>query len=89
MSDNIKPIRLEGERARKLHSKLADIADAATSLKTASKLFPNDAAITEGEMHPATTIMAFAIVLDNLIGDVMSLAQGDDLKHTAQEASHG
>lgn len=73
-------IHIEGERASKFHSLLADIADAATSLKTASKLFPNSATISEGQMHPATTIMAFASALNDLVGDAMSIACDDDLK---------
>lgn len=79
-------IHLQGERAERFHSVLADVADAATSLRTAAKLFPNSVAIQEGQMHPTSTITAFSLALDDLVGELMAIACGDDLKR--QEASH-
>lgn len=79
-------INIEGERAKRFFSLLADLADATVSLHTASTLFPNVAAMKPGDMHPPTTVQAFAMAMGAIVGDMMTLANGDDIKQ--READH-
>lgn len=78
-------IHIEGERAERFFSLLADLADATVSLYTASTLFPNVAAMKPGDMHPPTTVQAFAMAMGSLVGDMMTLANGDDIEQTGAD----
>jgi len=81
-------IYIEGKRKEKFCSLLADIADTATSLKTAARLFPKDVSIAEGELSPLATTISYACVLGDMITAVMNIATDEDLKDAAREADH-
>lgn len=85
--DNKGVIHLEGARAAKFQSLLADIFETVVSLKTATKSFPA-MTIEHGEMHPTFTVAGFAETLNDKIGNAMDIASGDDLKEAAREARH-
>lgn len=89
-ADNAEPpseftIYMEGERARKFNTLLADIYDCNIGLMSMASLFPN-VPTSYGEANAAFTVRAVCKDLEDRMSIAMSMVNGDDLKQ--QETSH-